>query len=279
MANSKNIIAEKAAEISNTSDGWLEGFTRFGFIGKGIIYTLTGIFAALTALQLDNQTKGSKEILLAILNQPFGQILIIILVIGLLGYATWRFVIAVKNPDGKNIFTRIIYFIIAVFYCGFAIYSILLAFGFISQSSDGDEETQRHLTSVILTNDVGQVALALVGLGFVGAGCFQIYKAVTDEFRECLREHQMSATMQTVAVISGRSGLAARGIVFILIGIFLSFSAYYARNEEIVGVSGALDIVAKQNYGDILVGVAAAGLILYGVNMFIMARYRRMELD
>ncbi len=279
MANSKNIIKEKAEEISDTQDEWLEGFTRFGFVGKGIVYTLTGIFAALTALRFDDQTKGSKEIILAILNQPFGQILVVILVIGLLGYATWRFIVAVKNPDDKNIFIRIIYFLIAVFYCGFAVYAVLLAFGFISQTSGGDAETQRHLTSAILTNDWGQIAVGLIGLGFIGAGLFEIYKGLTDEFRECLREHQMSNTMQTVAVISGRVGLTARGIVFILIGIFLNFAAYNARQESIVGISGALDIVAKQSYGDIMLGIAAAGLILYGINMFITARYRRMDLD
>lgn len=279
MAKSKNIIEEKADEISDTQDQWLEGFTRFGFVGKGIVYTLTGIFAALTAMQFDSKTKDSKEILLAILNQPFGQTLVVILVIGLLGYATWRFIIAVKNPDDKNIFVRIIYFLIAIFYCGFAIYAVLLAFGFISQTSGGDTETQKHLTSAILTNDLGQIAVALVGFGFIGAGFFQIYKGITDEFRECLREHQMSNTMQTIAVISGRLGLTARGIVFILIGIFLVFAAYNARQENIVGISGALDIVAKQSYGDIMLGIAAAGLILYGINMFIMARYRRMDLD
>lgn len=275
----QNIIDEQTEKLRQNKEEWLEKWTRFGFVGKGVVYTLTGIFAALTALQFDNQTKGSKEILLAILSQPFGQILVVILAAGLFAYATWRFVLAVKNPDNQNIFIRIIYVIIALFYCGFGIYAVLLAFGFISQSSGGDSETQRHITSVILTNDWGQIALGLVGFGFIGAGFFQIYKGITDEFRECLREHQMSETVQTAAVISGRLGLSARGIVFILIGIFLGFAAYNARRETIVGISGALDIVAKQSYGDIIMGIAAAGLILYGVNMFIMARYRRMDVD
>ncbi len=277
-AQSKKAIEEKAQEITNTDDKWLEGFTRFGFVGKGVVYTLTGLFAALTALELDNKTKDSKEIVLAILSQPFGQILVVILVIGLLGYATWRFIIAVKNPDDKNIFTRIGYFFIALFNGGFAVYAFLLAFGFVSRSSGGGE-TKKHISAIIMMNDLGQIAIGLIGLVFIGAGIFQIYKGLTDKFRECLREHQMSETMQTVAVASGRLGLSARGIVFILIGGFLNFAAYYARQEEIVGISGALDIVAKQSYGKFLMGIAAAGLILYGVNMFIMARYRRMDLN
>lgn len=278
-AHSKKIIEDKAEEISDTDDKWLEGFTRFGFVGKGVVYTLTGLFAFLTALELDDKTKDSKEIVLAILSQPFGQILVVILVIGLLGYATWRFIIAVKNPDDKNIFTRIGYFFIALFNGGFAVYAFLLAFGFVSRSKGGGDETKKHISAVIMTNDLGQIAVGLVGLGFIGAGIFQIYKGLTDKFRKCLREHQMSETMQTVTVVSGRLGLTARGIVFILIGGFLNFAAYYARQQEIVGISGALDIVAKQSYGKILLGIVAAGLTLYGINMFMMARYRKMDLD
>lgn len=275
---SKNVIAEKAEEISDTDDKWLEGFTRFGFIGKGVVYTLTGIFAALTALELDDKTKGSKEILLAILQQPFGQILIVILAAGLFGYAAWKFINAVKNPEDDKIPARIFNFLIGIFYSGFGIYALVMAFDG-DENSAGDSETQRHLTGAILSNDLGQIAVGLIGFGFIGAGFYQIYKGLTDEFRECLREHQMSDWMQTVAVVSGRVGLTARGIVFILIGIFLNFAAYNARQKTIVGISGALDIVAKQSYGDILVAIAAAGLILYGINMFITARYRRMNLD
>lgn len=275
---SKNIIEEKVEEISDTNDKWLEGFTRFGFIGRGVVYTLTGLFAALTALELDNKTKGSKEILLAILQQPFGQILVIILAVGLFGYAAWKFINAVKNPDRKNIFTRIFYFFVGISYSSFGIYALKTAFDG-GENSAGETQTQKHLTGAILSNDFGQIAVGLIGFGFIGAGFYQIYKGLTDEFRECLREHQMSDTMQTVAVISGRVGLSARGIVFILIGIFLNFAAYNARQETIVGISGALDIIAKQSYGDIMLGIAAAGLILYGINMFIMARYRRMDFE
>jgi len=75
----------------------------------------------------------------------------------------------------------------------------------------------------------------------------------------------------------GRMGLAARGVVFALIGVFLIQAALQQDAGAAVGLGGALNRLAEQPFGEILLGVVAAGLCTYGLFSFIEARYGRLK--
>lgn len=75
---------------------------------------------------------------------------------------------------------------------------------------------------------------------------------------------------------AGRFGLAARGVVFSIIGGFLIVAAVQSDPNESRGLGGALRALAEQPYGPWLLGVTAAGLIAYGIYSVMLARYRRM---
>ncbi|MGB7439582.1 MAG: DUF1206 domain-containing protein [Coleofasciculaceae cyanobacterium] len=47
--------------------------------------------------------------------------------------------------------------------------------------------------------------------------------------------------------------------------------------EKARGLDGALQTIAQQPFGKILLGLMAIGLIAYGVYMWIQARYRRIK--
>ena len=70
---------------------------------------------------------------------------------------------------------------------------------------------------------------------------------------------------------------AAFGVVFGVIGVFLVQAALQTDPDEARGLGGALDTLARQPFGPYLLGAVALGLVAYGVFMFVMARYRRIE--
>jgi hypothetical protein len=76
----------------------------------------------------------------------------------------------------------------------------------------------------------------------------------------------------TIAV--GVLGHAARGVVFTLVGVFLVRAALQYDAQEAIGIDGALLKVAQAAYGQVLLGVVAAGLLAYGLYCFVQARYR-----
>jgi hypothetical protein len=86
----------------------------------------------------------------------------------------------------------------------------------------------------------------------------------------------MSATERKWTKRSGQAGLAARGVVFCIIGVFLIQAALSANPEEARGLGGALDTLAAQPYGPYLLGAVALGLVGYGVYCAVNARYRRI---
>ena len=86
----------------------------------------------------------------------------------------------------------------------------------------------------------------------------------------------MDAQTKEWTIRFGRFGLAARGIVFGVIGIFLIIAALQHNPDQAKGLGGALGELSQQPYGQILLGVVAMGLIAYGIYTLAEARYRRM---
>ncbi|WP_148129269.1 DUF1206 domain-containing protein, partial [Dulcicalothrix desertica] len=73
-----------------------------------------------------------------------------------------------------------------------------------------------------------------------------------------------------------RFGIAARGFVFGIIGIFLVLAAIQVDGSEARGLGGTLAVLAQQPFGSWILGVVALGLIAYGIYSVIQARYRRI---
>ena len=72
-------------------------------------------------------------------------------------------------------------------------------------------------------------------------------------------------------------GLASRGVVFGVIGVFLIQAALHARAYEARGLGGALRALIERPSGPWILGVVALGLVAYGLFMFALALYRKID--
>jgi Domain of Unknown Function (DUF1206) len=86
----------------------------------------------------------------------------------------------------------------------------------------------------------------------------------------------MSQAEQTWAVRLGRLGIAARGIVFGIIGLFLIQAAKQSDASQAKGFGEALASLEQQPFGPWVLGLVALGLIAYGIYSVVEARYRRI---
>src|SRR5439155_11326729 len=69
-----------------------ELLARSGFVARGFIYGIIGLLAVKLALGDGGKTTNQKGALKTIAHQPAGKVLLILMAVGLAGYALWRFV-------------------------------------------------------------------------------------------------------------------------------------------------------------------------------------------
>ena len=258
----------------------IEGLGRLGFAAYGIVYILVGLLAAMAALGRGGDTTDTYGALSWIVEAPYGRLLLAVIAVGLVGYALWRFIQATLDTEGhggeaKGMLVRAGYVFRGAVYAGLALSAARLAMGSgTSGSSDGQ---MQDWTARLLAQPWGAGLLGLVGIGFIGVGLYQLYRAATADFCDDLRLDELNADQRQWVERLGRLGYGARGVVFGIIGGFLLAAARSTQPEEARGLAGALAMLAEQPYGPWLLGIVAVGLIAYGMYKLAEARYRRMQ--
>jgi hypothetical protein len=254
---------------------WVEKAARVGFVAKGVIYAIIGVYAVKMAFGDGGAILGGKEATQQVAIQPFGQVLLALLGFGLAAYALWRLLQAGLDIGGsddsgaKNAAKRIGRAASGLIYgfLAFTCFQTLVNAG----SSGGGKMSYLHQ---LLMADGGQWVAIALGVAVIGAGVYQLYKAKTLEFQKKFETRRMSRTELTWTTRLGRFGLAARGVVLGIIGYFLVQAGLTASASQAKGTGGALREIASASYGSILLGLVAIGFIAYAVYMFASARYR-----
>ena len=257
---------------------WIEPLTRIGFLCKGVVYVLLGALAVMYAFNVGGETTDQRGVMREIAAQPFGTVLLIVMAVGLLGYALWRFICAFSGADGdgtdaKGLGARAGHFGSGAAYTGIALYAMKLLWGGSSQHKDA----AKSWTARLLAIPGGELLVVLAGLVVIGAGVFEIRNGLREEFKDYLRTHSMGAEENRWATTAGKWGHVARGVVFGMVGVFLCYAAWRANPNEARGISGVLNTVVAQPFGQWMLGLLALGLVCYGVYCMIEAKYRRIR--
>nr|MDP8944606.1 DUF1206 domain-containing protein [Actinomycetota bacterium] len=195
--------------------------------------------------------------------------------VGFLGYALWRSVQTIADPDRegtdvKALGKRVGYGASALIYAGLAFSAVGLVFGSASQEGG----TPDDWTALLLSWPLGQVLVVGVGIAVIGVGLRELNQAYKARFLEYLKLDEMGGRVRKWTERWGRLGVAARGIVFGVVGTFLIRAALEYDPQEARGLGGALRTFAQQPLGPWLLGAAALGLVAYGMFMLSVARYR-----
>jgi hypothetical protein len=145
--------------------------------------------------------------------------------VGLIGYALWRTVQTLLDPEhthqhrgAKQVARRIGYAVSALSYFVLAATAIKLILG----SGGSSDNSTQDWTARFLSQPFGQWLVGLVGVLVIGLGLYELYKAYKGKFRKHLQLSMMNPQQRNWAIAVGQLGIAARGIVFATIGVFLT---------------------------------------------------------
>lgn len=167
--------------------GALEKLTRIGFIAKGVVYSLIGVLALRAAAGNGGDTIDSRGAISRIATQPFGDVLVAVIGVGLLAYAAWRLVCAFDGTEetgsgASAIVKRAGYFFSGLFHASAGVFAFRLLTG---NGSSGDNT--QSWTARLMNAPGGEVLLALAAIAVVGYGLYQVREGWKEGFRKHLR--------------------------------------------------------------------------------------------
>ena len=201
------------------------------------------------------------------------------LAVGLAGYALWRFAQALlgrklETGESEGVLKRIGLAARGFLYAWLAFLCAELVFGAHTSSGGGSKE--KEATARVLDLPLGRWLVAVAGLAVAGAGAYNVYRGLSRKFRKDLKEEQMGSEERRWYSALGIVGHCARGVVFLLVGLFLVRAAWQYDPKEAIGLDGALGKLAHAAYGQVLLGITAGGLLAYALFCLVQARYREV---
>jgi hypothetical protein len=265
--------ARGKAERSDT----VQRLARLGLAGRGVLYALVGLLAIRVAHgdhAPDAKSVDRQGVLRDIADKPGGRWLLIAIAVGFAGYAIWRFVEAVLDPDQHGVGHRLMSFARGCLYAGFCWSAA--AFVVHPNRSGSSNKTNHDVSATVMRWPMGTWLIAAGGIAVFGAGLWNGYRAVTRKYEKSLKLGEMSARTRRIVTAVAITGLLARMAAFCLVGAFVFRAAINFDPHEAVGIDGALRKLGQAAHGPMLITIVGVGLMAFGAFSLVEARYRKV---
>ena len=256
----------------------LETLARLGYASKAVVYAIIGVLAILTALNRGGRVTDTSGALRVVLTQPFGRVLLGVLAIGLCGYAAWRLLDALLDPDRhgtsvKGLVARVGNAVRGCIYGALGIEAFRLLRGL--RVSRGDET--EAWTARIFEFPLGDIAVGLVAAVILLYGLSQIADSIRGKRDASLDLAPITPDWRRPLAQISRFGVGIRGALIATLGFFLLRAAILHDPGEAAGARESMISLGGAVQGRWLLAVIAAGVLAYAVDQAVHARCRRIR--
>jgi hypothetical protein len=244
-----------------------------------VIYGLLAYFAIDIAVHgsAPAQANGSGA-LADVAHQPGAPVLLVILSVGLFAYGFWRLVQAIggtSDTRAKSASKRIGWFAISAVY--FALFGQAISLILGSGGSGGGPTSQPSpFVGRALRWPGGPELVGLAAVAVIGSGIALAVWACLHDFDQAFETSRMSRGAYFGARASQIFGDITRGVLIVLIGIYILVGAVTDDPNHAKSLGEVLKTIARQAYGGWLLGIGALGLLAFGVSSIFEALYRRV---
>jgi hypothetical protein len=254
-----------------------EYLARLGYAAKALVYAIVGVLAILAVSNRGGMVTDTSGALRVVLTKPLGRALLIVVAIGLCGYAVWRVLDALLDPDRdgtsfSGLVTRIGNAVRGCIYGALGLEAIQLLRGL--RASNGDAELW---TARILEWPSGPVLVGIAG-GIVAAyGANQVVKSIRGAGDHKVDWSPISPAMRPFLQKVSRFGVGIRGGVIATLGVFLVRAALTEQPAQAAGTRESMLHLGGVFEGRWLLALIAVGVLAYAVDQAIHARCRRIH--
>lgn len=256
----------------------IEYLARLGYASKAIVYGIVGVLAALTAFNRGGTVTDTDGALRVVLTQAFGRALLLILAVGLCGYALWRVLDALADPDRDGttpggLVNRAGNAIRGLVYGALGVDAIRL---FLSGRRGANRDEAELWTARILDWPFGEIVVGLAGATVAMYGISEVVSAVRShdvklDWSPIPRD--LRPAVQTIS----RFGVAIRGGLIATLGVFLVRAALTHDPNQAAGSRESMLRLGGLAEGRWFLAFIAAGVIAYAVDQAVHARCRRIR--
>jgi hypothetical protein len=267
--------ARQGGEAVSRQPGF-EWLARAGLVARGVVYGVIGLLAVKLALGSSGKTTNQQGALQTIAGQPFGKVLLIALAIGLAGYSAWRLMRAALGhgrSERDSAFKRIGAGASGLVYAALCVVAVKILLG---AGSSGGSSAPKKETAGVLGWSGGTVIVGIAGCVLIGVGLYQGYKGLARAFMDEADTSKASRQTRRAYEALGVFGHLARMVVFALTGYGLLAAAIDYEPRKAIGLDGALQELASNSYGPLLLGIVAAGLVGFALFSIVDARFHKI---
>jgi hypothetical protein len=256
----------------------IEPLARLGYASKAFIYAIVGVLAASAALEQGGRITDTSGALREILSRPFGNTVLFVLAAGLCGYALWRVLDAIFDPDrhgrdAKGLVTRIGNVVRAAVYGGLGVESFRLARGLRTESG-GEAGVW---AARVMDLPFGEGMLGIAGLIVVAYGISEIVTAFRERVGKLIDMSAVPRGLREPLLIVSRFGVGARAVIIVVLGFFLARAAISGDPGEAHGTRESMLELAAIFEGRFVLLAIALGMLAYSVDQVLHARCRRIR--
>jgi hypothetical protein len=256
---------DAGARLTNRTEQHRPKLAIAGLVARGVLYLLLGITAVQLTIGRSNERVDSRGALHQFAGSTPGTVMLALLVIGFVALALLNVhdALTAGQPDDAHPKRRLGDVGRAALYVSLTVATVSI----LVSGSSGSSSSQKSQTwtAKVLGWPGGQLLVGAIGLAIAIAGIVMIVKV-------CMGKRHDQASMDETAPREpgfveklGAFGYAARGVVNVIIGVFVLVAAVDFDPTESVGIDGALNRTLDEPYGECLVLVIAVGHAAYGV--------------
>lgn len=281
----------RAARRASTSKSY-RAAAHVGLAARGLLYLVLGGLSFDVALHGSSPAPTDAQgALQEVGRQSAGPALLTAVAVGLGGYALWRVlqVLSGRGDAGRHAGAgrRLGWFGIAVVYGALCAEAVQLATarsstagpsssGSSGSGSSGSVNNPEPWAAHVLRWPGGPELLGLAGAAVVVAGGALALWGVFHDHNKELRLDAISPARRRLVRVLGGVGNGARGFLVALVGVYLLDAAAVSDAAKAKSLDAALRSLSTHEYGAVLIGAAAAGLLCFGLYSFCEARLRRL---
>jgi hypothetical protein len=274
----------KPGTLRNRQSTALKRLAGAGLCSRAVVYLVLAYLACdiATRSKPPSQASGSGA-LAEVAKQPAGPVLLGLVAAGLAAYGCWRLSQALRPPSESHSDTfpwkRIGWAAVGIVYFVLCAQAVSLMAGSGSGSGGGGgggaSSHPKPIVASVLSWPGGPGWVGLAGVVLGGAGVALAIWAIVRDDSKILDLGRMSPRLRLASKVTEIGGNVTRAFLIVLVSVYLVAAAVTDDPQRARSLDSALESLAHGPAGPLVLGIVAAGLVMFSASTLIEARFRK----